>query len=263
MIKKMKNVIWLLILGFTFLQGFDLVSAAESCDEISVFYKITTKKGVTGYILGSMHEDLGKTFCKKAKKLLKKYVDESYDFFFESAAAGAYCEFDKYVYGVESSIAFLLQGRQDCHLHSLDTNWKLVEEKGRAFAKGAQLYSDDSSQMKDCLKVKKKVTSFIIKNYKKGILANDEKIESCLSSLKLSKESRSFMEQKGSEGKGEFVLFIEERNKEWVKKLNEHKLDKPFFIICGAGHLPGEKGMITLLKQEGFVVEPVNLWGKR
>ncbi|MBL4587873.1 TraB/GumN family protein [Candidatus Babeliales bacterium] len=261
--KRIIRSVWLLVLGFIFLQGSDLVAAAENYKEISVFYKITTKKGVKGYLLGSVHEGLGKTFCKKSKKLLKKYVDESCDFFFESAAAGAYCEFDKSVYGIESIIAYLLQGRQDCKLYSLDTNWKLVEKKGRAFTERSQTYSDDIKQIEDCLKVQKKVLDFVIKNYKKGILADDEKIQNFSSSLKLSEKSRSFMEHRGSEVKDEFALFIEERNEAWIKKLNEHKLDNPFFIIFGAGHLPGKKGMISLLKQEGFVLEPIILWGKK
>jgi uncharacterized protein YbaP (TraB family) len=32
---------------------------------------------------------------------------------------------------------------------------------------------------------------------------------------------------------------------------------KPTFFAVGAGHLPGEKGVISLLRQAGFSVEPL------
>lgn len=52
-------------------------------------------------------------------------------------------------------------------------------------------------------------------------------------------------------------LLIYKRNKNWVQKLQSIMAEKSIFIAVGAGHLPGEQGVITLLQREGFVVTPV------
>lgn len=52
-------------------------------------------------------------------------------------------------------------------------------------------------------------------------------------------------------------LILSDRNKQWVKDLVPVMRKKGLFIAVGAGHLPGEKGVIELLKKEGFQVTPV------
>lgn len=49
------------------------------------------------------------------------------------------------------------------------------------------------------------------------------------------------------------------RNKNWAEKLtNEILPNQTVFIAVGSGHLPGENGVINLLRQKGYTVEPVN-----
>lgn len=50
---------------------------------------------------------------------------------------------------------------------------------------------------------------------------------------------------------------IYDRNKEWVEKLPAHMKEAPCFVAVGAGHLAGQKGVIHLLRQKGYEVEPV------
>ncbi len=50
--------------------------------------------------------------------------------------------------------------------------------------------------------------------------------------------------------------FITARNKTWVKKLSKLiQDDGTCMVVVGAGHLPGEEGVINLLKKKGFAVE--------
>jgi hypothetical protein len=35
---------------------------------------------------------------------------------------------------------------------------------------------------------------------------------------------------------------------------------QPTFVAIGTGHLPGEEGVIALLRKEGYIVEPEKLW---
>ncbi|MET2986153.1 TraB/GumN family protein [Aureibaculum conchae] len=47
------------------------------------------------------------------------------------------------------------------------------------------------------------------------------------------------------------------RNENWVKEIPKISKDKKVFYAVGAGHLGGEKGVIQLLKKEGYKVTPV------
>ncbi len=52
-------------------------------------------------------------------------------------------------------------------------------------------------------------------------------------------------------------LILYDRNKKWVEKLKALLPKKSMVIAVGAGHLPGENGLIELLKKEGFKLTPV------
>lgn len=47
------------------------------------------------------------------------------------------------------------------------------------------------------------------------------------------------------------------RNKNWISKIQKIIREKPTFFAVGAGHLGGKKGVISLLKNEGFTVKAV------
>lgn len=57
---------------------------------------------------------------------------------------------------------------------------------------------------------------------------------------------------------GENEALIDNRNKNWAEKLPAIMTEAPTFVAVGAGHLPGEKGLLNLLKEQGYTVEPVN-----
>lgn len=52
-------------------------------------------------------------------------------------------------------------------------------------------------------------------------------------------------------------IMLFHRNQNWVKKLKDLLPAKSLLIAVGAGHLPGDKGVISLLRQEGYTVTPV------
>jgi hypothetical protein len=51
--------------------------------------------------------------------------------------------------------------------------------------------------------------------------------------------------------------FLEVRNKNWIPVIEKNISSNAFFIAVGAAHLPGENGVIQLLREKGFTVEPV------
>jgi len=52
-------------------------------------------------------------------------------------------------------------------------------------------------------------------------------------------------------------ILLYNRNRNWVEKLKTILPDKSIVIAVGAGHLPGEKGVINLLRKAGYTVKPV------
>jgi uncharacterized protein len=52
-------------------------------------------------------------------------------------------------------------------------------------------------------------------------------------------------------------ILLDKRNMNWVKQLNDIMPRQPVFIAVGAGHLPGSKGLIALLKKEGYTLRPL------
>ncbi|HUM98006.1 MAG TPA: TraB/GumN family protein [Chitinophagaceae bacterium] len=52
-------------------------------------------------------------------------------------------------------------------------------------------------------------------------------------------------------------ILLYQRNANWVTKLREILPEKSLVIAVGAGHLPGEKGVINLLRKGGYKVSPV------
>lgn len=52
-------------------------------------------------------------------------------------------------------------------------------------------------------------------------------------------------------------LLLYNRNSNWVKKMNEILPTQSIVVAVGAGHLPGEKGVINLLRKAGYKVQAV------
>jgi len=52
-------------------------------------------------------------------------------------------------------------------------------------------------------------------------------------------------------------LLLYNRNRNWVEKLKTLMPAKSILVAVGAGHLPGQKGVINLLRKAGYLVKPV------
>jgi uncharacterized protein len=68
-------------------------------------------------------------------------------------------------------------------------------------------------------------------------------------------EEMTKKEDMGIENFTDILLY--NRNRNWAEKLKTLMNDKSLVVAVGAGHLPGEKGLINLLKKAGYKVEPV------
>lgn len=53
-------------------------------------------------------------------------------------------------------------------------------------------------------------------------------------------------------------IFIDDRNRQWISTMGKMMETDAIFFAVGAGHLGGENGVISLLRQEGYTVTQVN-----
>ena len=59
-------------------------------------------------------------------------------------------------------------------------------------------------------------------------------------------------------GIGNFTeVLLYKRNRNWVTKLKDLMPQKSLLVAVGAGHLPGEKGVINLLRKAGYTITPL------
>lgn len=52
-------------------------------------------------------------------------------------------------------------------------------------------------------------------------------------------------------------ILLTNRNKAWISTIDELSQHKTFLYAVGAGHLPGEMGILNLLKEKGFIIRPI------
>lgn len=53
-------------------------------------------------------------------------------------------------------------------------------------------------------------------------------------------------------------VLLYDRNKRWASQIPEQAFNMPTLFAVGAGHLGGDKGVISLLKKQGFTVKPLD-----
>lgn len=55
------------------------------------------------------------------------------------------------------------------------------------------------------------------------------------------------------------AVLLTERNRKWIAELEETAAGHTVFVAVGAGHLPGENGLLNLLAQRGYTIERLAL----
>lgn len=53
-------------------------------------------------------------------------------------------------------------------------------------------------------------------------------------------------------------VFLDERNEKWIDRMTDRMEQKAIFFAVGAGHLWGPNGIIELLREDGYTVEPIH-----
>ncbi|GAA4416798.1 TraB/GumN family protein [Nibrella viscosa] len=88
---------------------------------------------------------------------------------------------------------------------------------------------------------------------------NMRKTSQSLTNLYLSEDLNGMwkLSEQYGEQYGDMTYLVDERNRNWMKKLPNLMAVRPTFVAVGALHLPGPNGLIELLRKAGYKVEPL------
>lgn len=106
-----------------------------------------------------------------------------------------------------------------------------------------------SEQAKGLLEACKKDELFVVQSSAlvEAYMAQDlNKLESIITNPELGGDDDDAMD-----------ALIYSRNRNWVKKLQAMMPERACLVCVGAGHLPGAQGLLQLLRDQGFTVEPM------
>ena len=56
-----------------------------------------------------------------------------------------------------------------------------------------------------------------------------------------------------------YRVMVRERNEAWVPVLRPYLDEGNAVVLVGAAHLPGARGLVSLLSQAGYTVKPIQL----
>ncbi|MGZ3937493.1 MAG: TraB/GumN family protein [Flavisolibacter sp.] len=98
----------------------------------------------------------------------------------------------------------------------------------------------------------------MVDDAKKGRTADDDEIKVLTEAYRKQEIDKMDELTKDDPSIGNFTdLLLYDRNANWSKKLQELMPGNSLVVAVGAGHLPGKKGVLNLLRQAGYTVEPV------
>ena len=56
----------------------------------------------------------------------------------------------------------------------------------------------------------------------------------------------------------EDAMLLSDRNRAWMEQMPKMLADAPTLVVVGAVHLVGDEGLLSLLRQSGYTVDPVD-----
>jgi len=145
----------------------------------------------------------------------------------------------------------------DCPMQSFELELMKVAKSQNEEIKGLETIEDQlevfdiipyEDQIKDLLEIAKD-----------NLASEKEKIKSLTEVYNNQDISRLFQIMTQADGKTpqHMDILLDNRNKKWISNIEDFAKKQPTFFGVGAAHLPGENGVIKLLRKAGFTVTAV------
>ncbi len=139
---------------------------------------------------------------------------------------------------------------------SYEENFKKIAEEKNIPMKGLETFEEQlrfldeiplEAQLKDLYKTIKNYTE---ETNKLGQLVRDYKAQNITAMTKAFEEDEDTLTKQ---------KLVDRRNNDWIPKIKTMIQTKTCFIAVGAGHLGGDKGLISLLRKEGYTVDAISI----
>jgi len=127
--------------------------------------------------------------------------------------------------------------------------WQFANENGKEMS-GVESF-DDQVNILSQIPIEHQVKSF--KSTVKNVSAFKHKLKSLNLMYANDQADQLYKSSKKSMGKLR-KLMIYDRNKHMVERILELSSEKTTFFAIGAAHFPGGKGILALLKKEGYKI---------
>lgn len=137
---------------------------------------------------------------------------------------------------------------------SYEETFKAISDKKNISQTGLETF-EEQLKFIDEIPLEEQFQSLVetIKSYNTQVKKLDKLVED-YKKQDLDALTASFMDEENSKLKDKL---IDKRNHKWIPAIMELTKNKSCFIAVGAGHLGGENGIIQLLKNQGYTVEPI------
>ncbi len=231
----------------------------QKYQKTGIFYQIIKDGQVCGYLFGTLHAGIADTHCQKRKAEIAPFIKDCKKVYFEVDVTFAQDS-------MEGVICQLLQDR-------LDVTYEYFETAAFQRAYLSSLYWSGTSLqltpwhsyqwMQQCPEHIEALNEYWAcsaqwKNRWISEAESDEAVnknsEKVLSEW--TKIEHNYQEHNMIEPFSDFenkYLFMKERNHTWMEHvLRNQKSDDMYCIIVGAGHLPGDEGLIALFEKYGY-----------
>lgn len=145
----------------------------------------------------------------------------------------------------------------DCPMESFEAELVKVAKSQNEEVKGLETI-EDQLQVFDDIPYEDQIKDLI--NSAKDNLASDkDKIKVLLEIYKSQNITKMFnvMLEDNSASAKHMDKLLDNRNTNWIPKIGLFAKEQPTFFGVGAGHLAGKKGVINLLRKEGYTVTAI------
>ena len=146
----------------------------------------------------------------------------------------------------------------------IDTKVKMYEKELTKIAnkKGLEIFGLETVEYQmslvDSISIEEQIKMFLIKD--EGLDIKSEYYKSVKTYKEQNYVKMYDAAADDSEEAIEFMnKFLHNRNENWIPKIIKLMHEKPTFVAVGAAHLGGEKGILNLLKEEGYTLKPVKI----
>ncbi|AWH86670.1 TraB/GumN family protein [Flavobacterium album] len=200
---------------------------------------------------GMMMKD-GKTLTSLATPEDYKIVDE----FFKKNMGMGIKMMDKFMPSVVGMM--VLPKMVDCPIKSVEEALMNVSKEQKEEVYGLETIEDQMAVF-DAIPYEEQMKE-LVKTAKDGLDASKATFKKMMDLYKSQNLTAlmDFMQDKENQFYGENSdVLLDNRNSNWIPKIEEIAKKNPTFFGVGAAHLGGEKGVIMLLRQKGYTIEAV------